>query len=74
MQAIGGQELGIILLLGVPILAATIFWVWALADCLRHEKGDIRLVWVIVIALTHAVGAILYVFLRRRSRREAPHG
>lgn len=51
-------------------LAAFIFWVMVLADCLLNEtrEGNERIVWTLVIIFTLVVGAILYYFLRRPRR------
>jgi len=44
--------------------------IWVLIDCARHEprKGNDRIVWVLIIALTHLVGALIYFFARRPER------
>ena len=51
------------------IAAATALWIWALVDVLRRPVGSYRrgsqLLWVLVIALTHSVGAIAYLFIGR---------
>lgn len=51
------------------LAAATVFWVWALADVLRHPHAAYRsgsqLLWALVIALTHSVGAVAYVLFGR---------
>lgn len=51
-------------------LAATIFWLWMLVDCLAKEPsaGHEKLLWAIVILLTHGLGALLYYFIRRPQR------
>ncbi len=59
------------------VAAATAFWVWALVDVLRRPGGTYRsgsqLLWALVIALTHSVGAIAYV-LFGRPRTAGPTG
>ncbi|MDQ3979032.1 MAG: PLDc N-terminal domain-containing protein [Actinomycetota bacterium] len=51
------------------IAAATAFWVWALVDVIRRPSGTLRAgsqaVWAVVIALTHAIGALVYVLVGR---------
>ncbi len=51
------------------ILAATAFWLWALVDVLRRQSGDYRtgsqLLWALVIAFTHSIGAAAYVLFGR---------
>ena len=59
----------------VAWLVATVFWLWNLLDCLtaRRVTGREKIVWVIVLLGTYAVGAILYFFLVR-TRRDRPTG
>jgi len=53
-------------------LAASIFWIWMLIDCLTKEssEGNDKLVWAAVIFFLHLPGAILYYFVRRPKRIE----
>ena len=57
------------LLIGIPV---TIFWIWALIDCLRRPDtsyatsfGNIspRLVWALIIFFVGFFGALIYVFV-----------
>jgi hypothetical protein len=59
-----------VILLGV---AGTVFWAWALIDCIRNEPegSQDRLLWALVILFSHLVGAVLYVIIRR-PKRKAP--
>jgi hypothetical protein len=50
-------------------LAATVFWIWALVDVIRRpgeslQRGS-QLLWALVIAITHSVGAAAYVLFGR---------
>jgi Phospholipase_D-nuclease N-terminal len=58
-----------IILLLIYILSFS-FWTWALIDCLKEEtdKGNTRLIWVIIIVLTYIIGAFLYYVIRRLKR------
>ncbi|MDH3734626.1 MAG: PLD nuclease N-terminal domain-containing protein [Gemmatimonadota bacterium] len=49
---------------------SSVFWIWMLIDCAKYEprKGNDRIVWVLIIALTHLVGALIYYFARRPER------
>ncbi|MGQ9513336.1 PLDc N-terminal domain-containing protein [Thermodesulfitimonas sp.] len=55
-------------------LASTAFWVWVLITCaLEEPPGKPKVVWVVLIALTHWVGALAYLFwksFQKRTRRE----
>jgi len=60
----------LVLLIAGVVLAAFIFWVSALADCLLNEPNDgwSKLVWTLAIILTFVIGAAIY-HLGRRPRR-----
>lgn len=51
------------------IIAGTAFWLWALVDVVRRPESSYRrgsrLVWALVIALTHSIGALVYVIAGR---------
>jgi hypothetical protein len=51
-------------------LALSVFWLWMLVDCLAKEPsaGNEKLLWAVVILLTHALGALLYYVIRRPQR------
>ncbi len=57
----------IILLIGV---AGTVFWIWMLVECATKEpaQGNDKIVWILVIVLTHWLGALIYYFFRRPQR------
>ena len=70
MGPIGTPELIIILGMGVGLLVVA-FWIWMLIDCIKYEtdEGNERLIWVVVIALTGALGAFIYLCARRIPRQ-----
>lgn len=51
------------------ILATTVFWIWALVDVIRRPGEDLRrgsqVLWALVIAITHSLGAAAYVLFGR---------
>jgi uncharacterized membrane protein len=51
------------------ILATTVFWIWALVDLIRRPSESLRrgsqVSWALVIAITHSVGALVYVLFGR---------
>jgi hypothetical protein len=51
-------------------IASTVLWIWALIDCLTKEgdEHNNRLIWTLVIVFTHAIGAIIYLLVRRPLR------
>lgn len=71
--SLGGGEI-IFILLALFVLPLTllgfVFWIWMLIDSIKNERlreGE-KIAWVLVIALTHVLGAIIY-FFAGRSRR-----
>ena len=53
-------------------IAGTVLWIWMLVDCLTKEpsEGNDKVVWALVIVLTHWVGALIYLLVRRPKRIE----
>ena len=51
-------------------IGGTILWVWMLIDCATKEpsEGNDKIIWMLVILLTHAVGALVYLLVRRPQR------
>ncbi len=58
-------------LFGLVIILGTIFWIWMLVDCATNEpaQSNDKVVWILVIALTHVIGAAIYFFVRRPERK-----
>ena len=53
---------------GILLVAvASIFWIFALIDCLQNPRlqGVEKLVWVLVILVSHVLGAIIYFAVGR---------
>ena len=48
-----------------------VLWIWTLIDCIKNEptEGNERIVWVVVIAVTHLIGALVYLIVRRPQRK-----
>ncbi|UCG44405.1 MAG: PLDc_N domain-containing protein [candidate division WOR-3 bacterium] len=51
-------------------IAGTVLWIWMLVEVLIREtdKGNNRLIWALVIIFTHWLGALIYIFVRRKQR------
>ncbi|HEY2826555.1 MAG TPA: PLDc N-terminal domain-containing protein [Pirellulales bacterium] len=54
----------------IILLAAIVFWVLMLIDCLTNPRlvGTDKLVWVLVIIFLHVLGAALYFAIGRQQR------
>ena len=64
--------LGMVTLFLIPLgVALFAFWIWMLVDCIKNENlsGNEKVAWVLVIALTHLLGAIIYFFAGRTRRK-----
>jgi hypothetical protein len=71
---LGGFGIVIILMafLIIPLaILSFVFWIWMLVDCIKNENisGNEKIAWVLVIALTHFLGAVIYFFAGRQRRR-----
>ena len=51
-------------------IGGTVFWSWMIVDCATREKsvGNERLTWMLIIVLTHCIGALAYLLVRRPKR------
>jgi hypothetical protein len=78
LAMLGGSELIVIALVIPLVLAAIAFWIWMLVDCVRNRRlsESERIIWVIVICLTHWLGALIYLLAGRRGSgvTSAPNG
>ncbi len=66
------EGIGVIVALVVLLVVALtfVFWIWMLIECLTKEPdtGNNKVVWALVIVLTHIIGALIYYFVRRPQR------
>lgn len=60
-------------------LAATAFWIWAIVDVVKVPDDSMfragnKLIWILVVVLTHVIGAIIYFLVGRpvSGRRAGP--
>jgi len=53
-------------------LGGTILWIWMIVDCATKEpsEGNEKLIWILIIVLTHWIGALIYLLVRRPKRIE----
>jgi hypothetical protein len=69
ISALVGSLVGLIFfifMISIGILAF-VFWIWMLVDCVKNGgiETNEKIVWVLVIALTHFIGALIYFFAAR---------
>lgn len=52
-----------------------VFWLVVLIDCIKNEpaEGNDKVIWILVIVLLHALGALLYLLIGKPRRKER-HG
>ena len=71
----GMPGFGMIMGLGlIAILAGIflfVFWLWMLVDCLKRDfkKDYEKIVWVLVMIFLHLLGAIIYYFVVKISKK-----
>jgi prolipoprotein diacylglyceryltransferase len=67
-----GVAIGLVLLYWIFIIVAFVLWIWMLVDCITKEpsEGNDKIVWILVVALTGIIGALIYLFYRRPQRKQ----
>lgn len=52
-------------------LGLFVLWLVVLIDCIKNEpsEGNDKIVWVLVIVLTHWIGALIYLVVRKPQRK-----
>ena len=76
MEIVGIGLAFVWLVMALFMLAAFAFWIWMLIDCVTNEpsEGNDKIIWILIIVLTHGLGALIYFFVRRPERiREHGH-
>ncbi len=70
MEAFAILPILFFLVFGAIGIAGTILWIWMIIDCATKEpsEGNEKLVWILIIVLTHWVGALIYLLVRRPKR------
>lgn len=60
------------LILLAIFIGGTILWIWMIVDCATKEpsEGNDKLIWIMIIVLTHWIGALIYLLSRRPKRIE----
>ncbi len=53
-------------------IGGTVLWIWMIVDCATQEKseGNEKLIWILIIVLTHWIGALIYLLVRRPKRMQ----
>lgn len=71
----GGFEIILVLaamLVALPLVCAIVaFWIWMLISAIQNKgltEGE-KIAWVLVIALLHLLGAIIYFFVGHPKRK-----
>lgn len=68
MFSLGAGKILLLFLLLLPLgLLSTAFWIWMLIDAAQNKRLDQneRVIWIIVIALLHWLGALIYLIFGR---------
>jgi hypothetical protein len=72
MMPIGVFEPAFLFVFFVLGIGGTALWIWMLVDCATREpsEGNDKVVWILIIVLTHWLGALIYLLARRPKRIE----
>jgi len=66
----------VLVLVILPIgLLATAFWIWMLISAAQNrgiEEGE-KIAWILIIALLHLIGAVIYFFVGHPKRNIPIH-
>ena len=64
---LGGAEILLILFVLPLMLASFAFWIWMLIHAIQNKglTDTQKIIWVLVIALLHFLGALIYFFVGR---------
>ncbi len=46
------------------------FWIYMIIDAIKNEKDNDRIVWILILIFLHALGALIYYFVRKRPRKK----
>ena len=69
-----------LLLITIAGLAGFVFWVWSLVDAIQRpdadweQAGQTKLVWILVLIFTGALGSFIYLLVARPSLEEVKRG
>lgn len=71
---VGIFELMLVLVFLVTGLLGTVLWIWMLVHAILNQglTDNERLIWVLVIVFTHAIGALIYLFIGWPKKALAP--
>jgi hypothetical protein len=52
------------------IFGGSIFWIWAIIDCVTKEpsEGNDKIIWFLLILFLHVIGTLIYYLVRRPER------
>jgi hypothetical protein len=60
-----------ILLMFAVMIGGLVFWIFMLIDCAKRKMPDNdKVVWILVLALTSYLGAIIYYFAVKRAAKK----
>jgi hypothetical protein len=55
-------------------ILSTLFWIWMIIDCIQNNRlgSTEKIIWAVVIALTHFIGALVYFFFGKLRTKVFP--
>jgi len=66
----GGQEVIVLILVGLLVVASIGLWIWSLIHCITNKRltDTNRIIGIILIVILGLIGSLIYLFLPRESQ------
>jgi len=66
----GGQEIIVLILVGLLVVASIGLWIWSLIHCITNKRltDTNRIIGIILIVILGLIGSLIYLFLPRESQ------
>ena len=66
---------GMLIFFIVLVLALTIFWIWAIIDCIKSNLStEEKLLWIVILLFFSVFGAIIYVVVAKSMKKRVTKG
>ena len=69
-SGLGGQEIIVLILVGLLVVAGIGLWIWSLIHCITNKRltDTNRIIGIVLIILLGLIGSLVYLFLPRESQ------
>jgi uncharacterized BrkB/YihY/UPF0761 family membrane protein len=69
-SGLGGQEIIVLILVGLLVVAGIGLWIWSLIHCITNKRltDTNRIIGIVLIILLGLIGSLVYLFLPREAQ------